>query len=130
MIKTLAEQIREWMDRLEEAAPIRRNYDLVMKIENWEDPVDDNDPNWKPERTLGIDYTISGADRPARINYDDLDYPAEYADIDEIKVFDADTGQLLPDLPEEVNDDIEEAIWKQAKSMKDDYYDEPYDDRY
>lgn len=130
MAQTLEEQIRIWMQRIEETAPSQpqqRSYDLEIEVENWEYSDNENDPNWKPERTLGINYSIYGQDRPARINYDDYDHPAEHAEIDEVEVFDVDTGQPLPDLPKYIDDAIIEAIWEDVENRKnnDDY--DPYD---
>lgn len=130
MAQTLAEQIRLWMSRIEEAAPPqpqRRSYDLEMEVENWEDPQVEDDPNWQPERILGINYSIFGANRPARINYDDYDYPEEHAEIDEVEVFDAETGQPLDNLPKYLDDAIIDAIWEDAEEKKNDRDYDPYD---
>ena len=119
MAKTLAEEIREMMNKVEEA--MGRNYDMELDVENWEESEDPDDENWPAYRTLGINYSISGKYVPARINYDDYDHPAEYPELDEVEVFDAETGQSLPNLPAELDREIEAAIWKHAESQKDDY---------
>jgi len=127
MPKTVAEEIRLMMQKVEEA--MGRSYDMELEVENWEDPASEDDENWPAYRTLGINYSISGKYIPARIQYDDYDHPAEYPELDEVEVFDAETGQLLQNLPKHLDDEIEEAIWKHAKSQQDDY-DPPdrYDD--
>lgn len=119
MSKTVAEEIRLMMQKVEEA--MGRSYDMELEVENWEDPASEDDENWPAYRTLGINYSISGRYIPARIQYDDYDHPAEYPELDEVDVFDAETGQLLQNLPKHLDDEIEEAIWKHAKSQQDDY---------
>lgn len=127
--KTLAEEIRNWMSRIEEATmPQRRNYDLELKVENWEDPQVEDDPNWPMERTLGIDYRITGGYRDATWG-DRGGEPPETPDLDEIEVFDAETGQPIDNLPDYIDQQIVDAIWKDAERGQDDY-DEPYDDRF
>lgn len=124
MSKNIAEEIRNLMRKMEEAARI---YDLELQVENWDYPEDPDDLNWPQYRTLGINYSITGKYVPARIQYDDNDYPAEYPELDAVEIFDAETGQTLPNLPAEYDKDIEEAIWKDYESDKYDY-DPPYDD--
>lgn len=125
MSKTVAEEIRLMMQKVEEA--MGRSYDMELEVENWEDPASEDDENWPAYRTLGINYSISGKYIPARIQYDDYDHPAEYPELDEVDVFDAETGQLLQNLPKHLDDEIEEAIWRDAEQRKkDDDYD-PYD---
>lgn len=125
MQKSLAEEIRDLMNKVEEAV---RNYDFEMEVENWEDPETADDPSWPAIRTLGVNYSISGKYVPARINYDDYDYPAEYPELDEVAVFDAETGQQLQSLPDYIDKEIEAAIWQHAEQSKDDYYDIPEKD--
>lgn len=128
MVKTLAEEIREMMNKIDGA--MGRSYDMELEVENWEDPEDPNDENWPAYRTLGINYSISGKYIPARIRYDDYDHPAEYPELDQIEVFDAETGQSLQNLPKHLDDEIEKAIWKHAESKKDDYDPPDKDDFY
>jgi len=123
MPKTVAEEIRTMMKKLEEA--MGRNYDMELEVENWEDPEDPDDDNWPAYRTLGINYSISGKYIPARIQYDDYDHPAEYPELDKVEVFDSETGQPIQNLPKEIDDQIEEAIWDHAEKSRDDDYD-PY----
>lgn len=125
MSKTVAEEIRLMMQKVEEA--MGRSYDMELEVENWEDPASEDDENWPAYRTLGINYSISGKYIPARIQYDDYDHPAEYPELDEVEVFDAETGQPVQNLPKEIDDQIEEAVWRDAEQRKkDDDYD-PYD---
>ena len=128
MSKTIAEEIRAMMNKVEEA--MGRNYDMELEVENWEDPASEDDENWPAYRTLGINYSISGKYIPARIQYDDYDHPAEYPELDEVDVFDVATGQPLQNLPDHIGDEIEEAIWKHAKSQRDDYDPPDRDDFY
>jgi len=123
MPKTLAEEIRAMMSKVEEA--MGREYDMELKVENWEDPPNADDENWPIERILGIRYRIVGKYVPARIRYDDYDYPAEYPELDEVEVFDAETGQQLTDLPRYLDDQIEAAIWDHAEKSRDINYDPP-----
>ena len=129
MAQTLTEQIRIWMDRIEEAAPPqpqRRSYDLELEVENWEDPQVEDDPNWKPERTLGIDYRITGSHRPATWGDWGGD-PPETPDLEEINVYDAETGQPLDNLPDYLDEQIVDAIWEHAEEKKNDYPEPDYD---
>jgi len=120
MPKTLAEEIRDTMSKIEEA--MGRNYDMELDVENWEESEDPDDENWPAYRTLGINYSISGSYRPATWGDRGGD-PPEYPELDDVEVFDADTGQALSNLPAELDREIEAAIWKDAESRKDDNID-------
>lgn len=123
MPKSIAEDIRMMMDRLNEVA---RSYDLELEVENWEYPEDPDDESWPYSRTLGINYSIHGQHRPATWGYHGGE-PEEHPELDEVQVFDAETGQPLGELPPEVDRQIEDAIWKDHESKGQDY-DPPYDD--
>lgn len=129
MTKSIAEDIRTIMDRLNEVA---HSYDFTIDVENWEEPETEDDPNWPYERTLGVDYRIVGQHRPATWGYHGGE-PPEYPEIDEFTVYDAATGQKLDFLPDHIEDEIVRAIWKNAEQSRDDY-DPPYErddyDRY
>lgn len=125
MPKTLAEEIREMMNKVEEA--MGHHYDMELKVENWENPEDPNDENWPAYRTLGINYSISGKYRPATWGYHGGE-PEEHPELDEIEVFDAETGQPIQNLPKEIDDQIEQAIWKDAEKRKEDDFEPPNKD--
>ena len=124
MPKTLTESIRDILDKLDEA--VGRSYDLEIEVENWDDSVDGPD-----YRTLGIDYRISGRHRPATWGYHGGE-PEEHPELDEVTVYDAATGQPLTDLPDYLDQQIEQAIWKDAEDRKDRDFEPPddYRDRY
>lgn len=76
------------------------------------------------EIDVGVNYEISGEDRPATY-YD----PAEHAELEIHKVVDLDTGEDLTDsLPEDIQEQLEELIWDEVGSGQDDGPD--YDDYY
>lgn len=102
MAKNIAEDIRNIMTQLEELGS--GNYDLEIKVENWDMSSDAEFLN------LGINYKISGTNKPATWGYHG-GQPAEYPEIDELEIYDADTGQLLNDIPDYVLTDIEDNIW-------------------
>lgn len=125
MGKSLAEEIRSLMHKMEEAAG---QYDMELEVENWDYPEDPDDPNWPEFITLGINYKIVGSYRPATWGDRGGD-PAEYPELDEVEVYNADTGQLI-DIPQSLEGYIEEKIWNHAESRRDDI-EPPYDnDRY
>jgi len=123
MTKTVAEEIRSWTQKLEEVMNRNRSYDMEMEIENWDESDDENVPGYL---NLGINYSIYGKYIPARIRYDDYDHPAEYPELDEVTVYNADTGEEIQNIPPAVEKEIEDAIWKHAESRKDDV--DPPDD--
>jgi hypothetical protein len=126
MNKNLAEEIRNLMNKMEEAA--QRHYDLVIpEVENWVQPTDPDDESFPYYINLGVNYSIVGKYIPARIRYDDYDHPAEYPELDEFAVYNADTGEELTNIPNQVIDMIEQEIWDDAESKKADY-DPSYDD--
>lgn len=123
MAKTIAEEIRQTMDRLAEAS--RQNYDLEITVENWEDSDDDS----ALDRTLGINYRISGKYRPATWGERGGE-PEEHPELDEYQVFDADTGQEITSvLPDDVEQQIVNAIWQDAARDKGDYDEYDLDSR-
>jgi hypothetical protein len=131
MTKTVAEEIRAWATKLEEMANRNRSYDMEIEVENWDESDDENVPGYL---NLGIDYSIVGKHRPATWGYHGGE-PAEEPELDEYRVYNADTGQEITDIPQSVQNDIEKAIWDHAESRKDDDFDPPdnyddYDSRY
>ncbi len=126
MTKSLAEEIRSLMHKMEEAAA---NYDLELKVENWNYPEDPDDTTWPEFITLGINYKIVGSYRPATWGDRGGD-PAEYPELDQVEIFDASTGQPI-EIPQSLENYVEEKIWAHAESMRDHDYEPPYDnDRY
>jgi hypothetical protein len=120
--------IRDYIKIIENAQ--RRHYDMELEVENWQDSEDPNDENFPHILNLGIDYSIYGKYVPARIRYDDYDHPAEYPELDSVEVYNADTGQLITDMPDDVSEYIEQAIWKHAESRRDDFDPPDRDDDY
>jgi hypothetical protein len=126
MKKSLAEEIRNLMNKMEEAT--QRNYDLIIPdVENWIESTDPDDESFPYYLNLGVDYSIVGKYIPARINYDDYDYPAEYPELDDVTVYNADTGEIINNIPNKVGEMIEREIWNHVENMEPDY-DPPYDD--
>lgn len=112
-----------------------QHYDMTAEVTNpayaaWENGEgDENNP--PPEVIkVGINYSISGEERPATWGYHGGE-PAEHPEIDDASVFDLETGE---DITNQVDSsEIEEAIWADAESSQDDDFVEPddnYDDRY
>lgn len=123
MVKSISENIRSIMDRLNEVAG---SYDLELEVENWDFPEDPDDPNWPEFINLGIDYKIIGKYRPATWGDRGGD-PEEHPELDEYEVYNVDTGEKITDkLPESVHKQVQEAIWKSHEERVDDYDD--YDD--
>ena len=118
MAKTIAEEIRNTMNRLAEAG--REQYDLVLPVENWED----NDDGRPEKRVLGINYKIVGKYRPATWGYYG-GQPAEYPEIDIeeiVDITDSTSPQPITEqLPTYINQQIENAIEDDAKRKKNDY---------
>lgn len=110
MKKTLAEEIREMMNRVEEA--MGRHYDMELELENWQDDSDEE------TITLGINYKITGRYRPATWGDRGGD-PPEYPELDDAEYFNAKTGQPIQ-IPEYLEDQVEQAIWKDAEARKKD----------
>lgn len=112
-----------------------RNYDMTAEVTNpaytaWENGEGDED-NPPPETIhVGINYSISGSERPATWGYHGGE-PAEHPEIDDASVFDLETGE---DISGQVDsDEIDDAIWAHADTSADDDFDIPddnYDDRY
>jgi len=143
MPKSVAEEIRSLMNKIEEAG--RRSYDLyIEEVENWLEPppgTDPEDESFPYYLELGVDYSIYGEYVPARIRYDDYDHPAEYPELDEYRVYYAGEqpfmsaqgevrpGQEFQNLPDWLEKKIEEEIWHHYENREPDY-DPPYDDRY
>ena len=120
MVKSIIESIRTMMDRLTEVAG---NYDLELEVENWQQPEDPDDENWPFYLTLGINYTTYGEHRPASWGYSGGE-PEEHPELDEVTVHNAETGEEIQSIPDDVQRQIEDAIWKHYESKKDEY--DPY----
>jgi hypothetical protein len=119
--------IREYINILES---INTSHGTTyLTVENWYVPQDPEDENFPAEIELKIDYEIYGRDIPARIRYDDYDHPAEYAEIDDYKVYDANTNQLITNIPDAIVSEIEDAIMQDYRNPPQDY-EPPYDDDY
>ena len=125
MPKSLTESIRAILNKMDEA--VGGNYDFTMEVENWQDPEIEDDPNYQIDRTLGINYKIYGTYRPATWGDRGGD-PPEYPELDEVEVFDAETGEPLQNLPPDIERQIEDAIWKHAEDSKDRDFDPPDND--
>lgn len=125
MAKSIAEDIRDLMNKMEAAAGPRA-YDLELEVENWDFPENPNDESWPSTVVLGINYTVAGKHRPATWGYHG-GTPEEFPEIDTLEVFNTETGQQFADLPPEVDEQIEQAIWNDVESKK---YDADDYDRY
>jgi hypothetical protein len=109
------------------------SYDMTTTVMNpafieWENGAgDENNP---PPETIkvGVNYSISGEERPATWGYHGGE-PAEHPELDDVSVFNLETGE---DITDQINiEDIEDEIWKDAERSADndfvepdDYYDE------
>ena len=124
MKKSAAEEIRSLMNKLDES--VNRHYDMELEVENWVEPEDPNDENFPYYLNLGIDYHIVGQYRPSTWGYHGGE-PEEHPELDEYNVYNADTGEPITNIPPNIEQQIEAAIWKHAESRQDDY-DPPFDD--
>ena len=110
-----------------------QHYDTTAEIMNpayvaWENGEGDED-NPPPETIrVGINYSISGEHRPATWGYHGGE-PAEHPEIDDASVFDLETGEDITDQVVD-NSEVEDAIWADAESSRDDDFDVPDDDYY
>jgi hypothetical protein len=131
MSKSLAEQIRSLMNRLDEA--MGRSYDMVIpEMENWMYPADDDDESWPEYIEVGVDYSIYGSYRPATWG-DRGGEPPEEPELDEYRIYYAGDvafmseqgevrpGQELTNLPKEAESEIVKAIWQHAENQERDY---------
>lgn len=109
MPKTLAEEIREMMNKVDEA--MGRDYKTTVQVDNWEDQGPD-------VRTLGINYTVSGKYRPAFWD-DSGGGPEEHPEID-VDVYDAETGELMDNLPSYLDKEIDQAIQAHIEQQRND----------
>jgi len=96
------------------------HYDLETKIINpayiaWENGTGDENNPPPEEIDVGVNYSI----------YSDSDERGSFSNIDEYKVYDLTTGQELDISDKNILDDIEDAIWRDAESSKDDDFDIP-----
>lgn len=106
-MKSLAEQLREFMDQIQEG-PHNQRYDLTVTIPNWEEPASDEDDTWEEEVDVGVNYTISGKHRPAT-RWE----PEEHPDLDQVSVFDLATGQeITTQISPETMKYIDEKVWE------------------
>lgn len=97
-MKSLAEQLREFMDQVKEAQPQAVAYDLTMTIPNWKDPVSDDDDEWQEEVEVGVNYRVGGHDVPGnRSGHPDTWTPNDNADLYINGVFNLDTGEEVKD---------------------------------
>jgi hypothetical protein len=105
----------------ENVAPaMQNNYDFTTSIHNpaydaWENGAgDENNP---PPETIevGINYSISS----------DSDESGRFSEISQYSIHDLSTGQEINITDKNVLGDVEDDIWKDAKSSKDDDYDIP-----
>lgn len=103
--------IRYYIDLLEGKMDRPHQGELEMSVENWREEESPDTLN------LLIKYSIAGRDRPAT-SYE----PAEQAELDSYEVYDADTGQLITDLPDYMNSELEKAIWKDLDQTKNNQY--------
>ncbi len=104
------------------------SYDMTWTIANPDFNAEDDD---SPEEIdVGINYSMSGKYIPARINYSDYDHPAEYPELDELHVYNLETGEEITDRID--TSEIEQAVYDRAdqQGYDDDGYDDRYDDRY
>ncbi len=111
------------------------SYDMTTTVMNpaytaWENGEGDED-NPPPETIkVGVNYSISGEERPATWGYHGGE-PAEHPEIDDVSVFNLETGE---DISGQVDmSEIEDAIWADAEQSADDDFDIPddnFDDRY
>lgn len=128
-MKSLAEQLREFMDQMSEA-PVAVRYDFETTIPNWEQPASEDDDTWEEEVDVGVNYSISGRHRAA--TYWE---PAEHPELDALSVFDLATGaDITSQISPEVMKSLEEQAWEDhdERSQPDpDYeYDRRRDDDY
>ena len=136
MLRTGAgEGIREQYSVTE--AGSRGNYDMHTEIMNpayleWENGGGDED-NPPPETIqVGVNYSIYGEYRPATWGYSGGS-PEEHPEIDEMRVYNLETGEELTDLDSDTLDAIEEKIWDNNEGGGDggdDYYDDSRDEYY
>ena len=118
--------LRESIDLIRGLSEAPKKYDFEWTIDNpFKDPG--NDPDYEEEFDVGINYSISGKYRPAKITADPGDsYPAEYPELDSLQVFRLSTGEDITDhIPQDVMNKLGEKAWEDADSKS-----EPDDDRY
>ena len=113
--------IRYYIDLLEGKHSRPHQGEFEVSVENW------RDEEFPEKLNLLVKYTVAGQDRPAT-----YEYPAEHADIDSFEVYDADSGELITDLPDYMNSSMEKAIWRDLEQTKDYQYNDydPPDDYY
>jgi len=122
-MKSLAEQLREFMDQMSEA-PVAVRYDFETTIPNWEEPASEDDDSWEEEVDVGVTYSVSGKYYPAT-----LTQPEEHPEMDEIRVYDLATGtDITSQISPEVMKRIEERAWEDADTQEepDPDYDRDY----
>ena len=118
MSKTVGQEIRNFINILEDINNRNRDYDFTMEVENWaEQPEDPDDESVPYYLTLGINYSVSGSYQPGTWGYWGGD-PPEYPEIDDYEVYNAETGERLENIPKEAKNQIEDAIWNNVEKVK------------
>jgi hypothetical protein len=123
--------LRESMDLIQGLSEAPARYDFNWTIDNpFKDPG--NDPDYEEEFDVGINYSISGKYRPAKITADPGDsHPAEYPELESLSVFRLSTGEDITDaVPPAVMNQLGEKAWEDADSKSDQYDDRDSYDPY
>jgi len=137
MTKSLAEQMREDMQRIEAVAKPAQppRPDFTWTVDNPDQPAPGTDPDdWNPEIDVGVTYSLHGRYYAAT-----REQPAEYPEI-EISVFNLETGEDITDkLSPSDLESIEQRAWEHSDEHgaaepddprdeydPDDRYDDPY----
>jgi hypothetical protein len=124
-MKTLAEQLREFMDRVLEA-PVRKNYDLevTIMVPFPENGTPEEQDAWVEEIDVGVDYEISGSYRSGRVGHPDNWTPDDHPELDEVTVYDLASGEDITDkMDEKQMAQITDKVWDHSNSQdnSDDY---------
>lgn len=106
-MKTLAEQLREFMDQVAEA-PVGKRYDIEWTVPGFPMPEGMDPDDWEEEFDVGINYTVSGKYRPARITANpENDHPEEFPEVELDGVYRLDTGE---DITEKLTPEQRETV--------------------
>jgi len=117
-MKTLAEQLREFMDQVQ-ATPQQKpnqNFDCVVTVDNWRDyPEDENEP-YDDEVKVGVNYKVYGSHSPAT-RWE----PEEHPELDITAAVDMKTGEdVKKTMSDSSWEQLEDAEWKSIEQGRQD----------
>jgi hypothetical protein len=122
-MKSLAEQLREFMDRVAET-PMGKRYDFTTTVEIPfpENGTPEEQDAWVEEISVGVNYSVEGGYRSGRVGHPDNWTPDETPELTEVKVFVLATGEeITSTLPKSSISEITDKVWSHYdKSSKDD----------